>query len=613
MRAELDHMDLGASYLGDNRCQFLVWAPFAGPRGVFLECHERDPIPMTVGARGYYHLLLEHVAPGTRYRYILNGDKARADPASRFQPGGVHAASAVVDPQFPWTDSSWTNPPLAQYVIYELHIGTFSPAGTLDAIIPRLPYLRKLGITAIELMPVAQFPGSRNWGYDGVSPFAVQNSYGGPNALKNLVNAAHAEGLAVVLDVVYNHLGPEGNYLRDFGPYFTEQYRTPWGDALNFDGPDSDEVRRFFVENALYWVTDCHLDALRLDAIHAIVDFSARPLVQELAAAVQESCAINGRRAYVIAESDRNDVRVVQPKQAGGLGCNALWSDNFHHALHVLLTGERDGYYMDFGAIANLATAYTEGFVYSGQYSQFRRRRHGNSARGVPGQRFVVCAQNHDQIGNRMKGDRLSTLVDFESLKLAAGAVLFSPFLPLLFMGEEYGETAPFLYFTSHGDPALIEAVRRGRQEEFAAFSWQGEVPDPQAEETFLASVLTPRECRSRSQHILLDFHQELLQIRRRTPVLSHLSMDHCRATVINDRTLLIRRWLDSSEVLLLLHFADGDEEISVTCPPGRWDKAICSSDPDWNGAGATPASIDTQGEFQIALAPRSFALYAHL
>jgi maltooligosyltrehalose trehalohydrolase len=610
-RIESDVGPLGACYLGGGRCQFVVWAPYADGPGVELLRDGEDAAPMARERGGYHRLLLTGVVPGTRYQYLLNGDKVRPDPASRFQPEGVHGPSEVMDPSFPWTDGAWINLPLARYVFYELHAGSFSAEGTLEAIVSRLAYLKDLGVTAIEIMPVAQFPGSRNWGYDGVFPFAVQNSYGGPRALKHLVDAAHREGLAVVLDVVYNHLGPEGNYLRDFGPYFTGRYKTFWGDALNFDGPDSAEVRRFFIENALYWVTEFHVDALRLDAVHAILDSSARPFVQELAAAVHERSDSLGRPVYVIAESDLNDIRVIQPKERGGLSCDATWSDDFHHALHALLTGERDGYYQDFGTLDNLAAAYSEGFVYSGQYSTFRRRRHGTSARGVGAERFVVCAQNHDQIGNRAQGERLSALVDFESLKLAAAAVLLSPYLPLIFMGEEYGEAAPFLYFTSHSDPALIDAVREGRKKEFAAFSWKGEVPDPQDENTFLRSRLTPEESQSASQRLLQDFYRELLRVRRNIPALSHLAMERCEAIPLDQQTLLVRRWYDASEVLLLLHFSACMADLEVALPPGRWVKALHSADARWNGTGDAPQVLTAStSESRITLSPRSFLLY---
>src|SRR5579863_3563 len=402
---------LGAHPTGEEDCEFLVWAPFARKVELQIETSEHRLEPMDAGADGYFGCRVRGMPPGSTYLYRLDDSKILPDPASRSQPHGVHHPSEVVSAKFDWEDSNWKGVPLVDLVLYEIHTGTFTPEGTFEAIVPRLPALKKLGVNMIELMPVAQFPGSRNWGYDGVHPFAVQNSYGGPRALRALVNACHREGLGVVLDVVYNHLGPEGNYLRDFGPYFTDRYKTPWGEAINFDGPESDEVRRFFIENALYWVTDCHIDALRLDAIHAIVDSSARPFLQELSVAVRARSS-----AYVIAESDLNDVRVIQPQETGGFACHSLWSDSFHHSLHTLLTGEHDGYYQDYGSVEHLAKAYSEGFVYTGQYSAFRRRRHGNSTRGMPGERFVVCIQNHDQIGNRAEGDRLSMLVDFESL-----------------------------------------------------------------------------------------------------------------------------------------------------------------------------------------------------
>ncbi len=557
---------------------------------------------------GYYSLLFTGISPGTRYRYVLGEDKARPDPASRYQPEGVHGPSEVIDPAFPWTDDAWQNPPLRDYVFYELHAGTFSEAGTLDGAIPRLGYLKDLGVTAIELMPVAQFPGNRNWGYDGVFPFAVQNSYGGPQALKRLVDAAHREGLAVVLDVVYNHLGPEGNYLRDYGPYFTDRYKTPWGEALNFDGPDSDQVRRFFIENALTWVEEFHVDALRLDAIHAIVDASARPFVQELAEAVHRA----SRPAYVIAESDSNDVRVIQSKSCGGMGCDALWNDNFHHALHVMITGERGGYYQDFGSVRDLAAAYNEGFVYSGRYSSFRRRRFGNSAKGAPAERFVVFAQNHDQIGNRAQAERLSSLVDFESLKLSAGSVLLSPYLPLLFMGEEHGETAPFLYFTSHGDPALIEAVRRGRAEEFAAFAWQGEVPDPQSEDTFLRSRLSPTDSLDPLQRLLRDFYRELLRLRKKVPALSHPAMDRCEATPLGEQTLLVRRWFEVHQAVILLHFSSSPAEIRPLAT-GEWREILNSAGARWHGPGGTSEAQKVSGADLISLMPRSIVVYQKL
>ncbi len=375
-------------------------------------------------------------------------------------------------------------------IMYELHAGTFIPEGTFDAVIPGLDHLKDLGINATDIMPVAQFPGERNWGYDGVYPFAVQNSYGGPDGLKRIVNECHTKGIAVILDVIYNHLGPEGNYLRDYGPYFTDRYKTPWGQAINFDGPYSNEVRNFFIENALSWLKNYHIEGLRIDAIHGIYDMSAQPFLPELAERVEEFSQQEGRKFYLIAESDLNNSYALRPRDSGGSGLDALWCDDFHHALHTLLTGETDGYYVDFGKIGHLVKSFREGFVYSGQYSAFRKRNHGNSSADIPPDRFVVFSQNHDQTGNRLKGERLSSLVSFESLKLAAGVVLLSPYIPLIFMGEEYGETAPFLFFISHSDPELIKAVRQGRKDEFKTFNWKDEPPDPQDIETFMRSKL---------------------------------------------------------------------------------------------------------------------------
>jgi len=567
---------------------------------------------MNRGASGYYQALVEGVEPGGRYLYQLDGAALRPDPASRFQPEGVHGPSQIVCADFSWDDTSWFGLPLNRYVFYELHVGTYSREGNFDAIVPRLAELKSLGVTAIELMPVAQFSGNRNWGYDGVFPFAVQNSYGGPAALKALVRACHQQGIAVVLDVVYNHLGPEGNYLGEFGPYFTDRYRTPWGMALNFDGPDSDEVRRFFVENALYWVTDFHIDALRLDAIHAIVDHSAQPFLQELTAAVHQRAAELNRHICVIAESDLNDVRVIQPCHSGGYGFDAQWNDNFHHALHTLLTGEREGYYQDFGQLRHLAKAYAEGFVYSGEHSSFRRRRHGSSSRTIPAERFVVCAQNHDQIGNRMLGDRLSTLICFEALKLAAGVVVLSPYLPLLFMGEEYGESAPFLYFTSHSDAALAEAVRRGRREEFSGFAWQGEVPDPQDEVTFLRSKINYELKDTAGHRTLLDFYRELIRLRGTNPALAYLSKEDTDVIALeNKKTLFVRRRCGECEVFVAFSFADSVIAVDAPVPPGRWQRLLDSSDEQWKGDGSLLAlKLSSEGEVGLQLNRKSVVIY---
>jgi maltooligosyltrehalose trehalohydrolase len=518
----------------------------------------------------------------------------------------------VIENRFAWNDSSWRGLPLEEYVLYELHVGTFTSRGIFEAIIPRLAALQKLGITAIELMPVAQFPGNRNWGYDGVYPYAVQTTYGGPVALKELVNACHQNGVAVVLDVVYNHLGPEGNYLAHFGPYFTDRYKTPWGQAINFDGPGSDEVRRYFIENALQWVTEFHIDALRLDAVHAIVDSSARTFLEEIVTALHEAGKKLSRSVYAFPESNRNDARIVSPPELGGLGCDAVWNDDFHHSLHVLLTAEQAGYYEDFHGIEDLAHCYRNGFLFSGQHSKYRQRRHGNSSKHIPAERFIVCAQNHDQVGNRSIGDRLAEIVSFEQLKLAAGTVLLSPYIPLLFMGEEYGELARFPYFVSHGDPALIEAVRRGRREEFARFTWSGDTPDPQTEATFFSAKLN-WELKDTGRHrTLWLFYQELLRLRRDIPSLTRRDKDTLEAVPLSDeKFLLVERRYASSRVFVTFHFSEEPTELTIPIPQGRWYKRLDSADEKWGGKGSqTPATLESRGEVQLASGPWTFLVF---
>ncbi|MBI4286778.1 MAG: malto-oligosyltrehalose trehalohydrolase [Chloroflexi bacterium] len=602
---------LGASYLGDNRCRFLVWAPFSKDVAVHIKSPREQRQPLQKDDKGYHYAILENVTPGSLYSYRLENGRELPDPASRSQPEGVHGPSQVISNDFAWTDTCWTGIPLRDYIIYELHVGTYAPEGTFDGVIPYLDELKGLGISAVELMPVAQFPGARNWGYDGVYPFAVQASYGGPAGLKRLVNACHARGMAVVLDVVYNHLGPEGNYLGQYGPYFTDRYRTPWGPALNFDGPYSDEVRRFFIENALYWSTDFHIDALRLDALHAILDTSPRPFLQELAASVGEWRERLGRRFYLIGESDADDRRLIASPESGGYGLDAQWNDDFHHCLHTLLTHEDAGYYRDFGRVHHLAKAFREGFVYSGQYSAYRRKRHGSSSRDIPAERFVVFAQNHDQVGNRMLGERLGQLVSFEGLKLAAAVVLLSPFVPLIFMGEEFGETAPFQYFTSHSDPALIEAVRRGRREEFTAFRWQGEPPDPQDEATFLRCKIN-HALRETSHHkILSEFYRELIRLRRETPALSALSKETLEVLSYEKaKVLYLRRWTEDSEAVIVYAFSGAMVSVTLPVPEGRWQKRLDSTDKWWLGGGSRlPEELSCDGETDLELEPQSVQL----
>jgi len=552
---------LGARLMDGNRCEFRVWAPMHDAIELRVDdrrltLHKRD---------GYHEAIIDNVREGSRYAFVVNG-RERPDPASRSQPDGVHAASEVIGRDFDWHDRHWRGIALEDHVIYELHVGTFTEGGTFDSAIERLDELKSLGITAIELLPIAQFPGNRNWGYDGVYVGAAQSSYGGPRALKRLVDACHARGLAILLDVVYNHLGPEGNYLSEFAPYFTDRYKTPWGLALNFDGPHSDDVRWFFIHNALQWIDEFHVDGLRVDAVHAIIDHTAEPFLQDLTTAVRERAAKLGRRIWTIAESDLNDPRVITPKEQLGLGFDSQWNDDYHHSLHVLLTGEQAGYYEGFGGVSNLARVMREGYFWTGQHNAYRGRRYGAKPLTRNGAQFVVCSQNHDQIGNRMQGERLSQLVSYEQLRLAAAVIVLSPFLPMLFMGEEYGETAPFQYFTSHSDTDLIEAVRKGRREEFEEFEWHGEAPDPHDEETFRRSRLD-WSLKSRGRHAALwELYRDLLRLRRETPALRSLDMSAVE-TIADDeqRTLIVRR----GDVEIVFNFS-GEPRLGL--PPWGFD-----------------------------------------
>jgi maltooligosyltrehalose trehalohydrolase len=579
---------IGAQYAGQGSCEFIVWAPQAHEVAVRLVSPEIGMIPMERDEWGYWRAKAEGITPGQRYFYRIDEDENRPDPASHFQPLGPHGPSEVVaHGDFAWSDRDWTGIPQERLVIYELHTGVFTPEGTFDAIIPRLPELRALGVTAIELMPVAEFPGERNWGYDGVYPFSAHHAYGGPAGLKRLVNACHEAGLALILDVVYNHLGPEGNYLSRFGPYFTDKYQTPWGSALNFDGAWSDGVRNYFIENALHWLGVYHIDGLRLDAVHAIHDMSARHFLQELAERTAEFSERHGRKFLLIAESDGNDPRILRPREMGGFGLDAQWLDDFHHSLLTLLTEERNGYYGDYGQVAHYVKALRDGFVYSGEYSKHRRRRHGASSADRPGGQFVVFARNHDQAGNRMLGERLSKLVSFDALKLAAGVVSLSPFIPLVFMGEEYAEEAPFLYFVSHGDADLIRAVREGRKAEFRAFQWAGEPPDPQALETFLRSKLDWERRNHGRGRALREFYRELFRLRRETPALAALDKNSLEVHGLEEpRLVLLRRWSAENRVFIVMNF-DRREAIFNAPPSGGWKKLLDSADEEWEGPGA--------------------------
>lgn len=485
------------------------------------------------GRPGWWHLDLESLHHGDDYAFSLDGGPPLPDPRSAWQPSGPDGPSRVYDHDtFTWTDTAWRGRPLPGGVIYELHVGTFTDDGTFDAAIRRLDHLVDLGVTHVELLPVAAFPGRHGWGYDGVCMWAAHEPYGGPDGLKRLVDACHARGLAVILDVVHNHLGPSGNYLPRFGPYFTDRYHTPWGSAVNLDGPGSDEVRAFLVDSALAWLRDFHLDGLRLDAVHELEDRRAVPFLEELSDAVDRLGTTLGKPLFTIAESDLNDPRVVTPRESGGLGIHAQWSDDFHHALHALLTGERQGYYVDFGSMSTLATTLTQVWLHDGRWSSFRGRHHGRpvDTSRMPGHRFLAYLQDHDQVGNRATGDRISALLPPGLLAGAAALVLTSPFTPMLFMGEEWGASTPWQYFTDHTDPALADAVRRGRRAEFAAHGWsERDIPDPQSPDTVRASRLDWSEPLRAPHAALLAWYRTLIRLRRTHPELTdpHLSAVH--------------------------------------------------------------------------------------
>lgn len=499
-----------------------VWAPEAQRVEISLPTGR---VPLDAQEGGWW-ATPDPVAPGTDYLLHVDGGPGLPDPRSPWQPEGVHGPSRTFDTgAFAWSDDAWAGRSSLGAVIYELHVGSFTPEGTLDAAIGRLDHLVELGVDMVELMPVAAFPGEYGWGYDGVALYAVHHPYGGPEALQRFVDAAHARGLAVCLDVVYNHLGPSGNYLGQFGPYFTDRHHTPWGSAVNLDGPDAGPVRRFIVDNALRWLRDFHLDALRLDAVHALIDDSERHLLAELSDAVAELEREVGRPLSLIAESDLNDARMVTPTDEGGLGMTAQWDDDVHHAVHARLTGERHGYYVSFGTTETLRTALREVFVHAGTYSEFRGKVWGAPVPdGTDARRFVVFSQNHDQVGNRAIGDRPSRVLSDGQLAISAALTLLGPYTPMLFMGEEWGARTPFQYFTDHAEPELAEAIRRGRTEEFASHGWEEvygtdvEVPDPQARSTFEASKLDWDEAGEPSRGRLLAFYRDLVRLRHEDP-----------------------------------------------------------------------------------------------
>lgn len=543
-----------------------IWAPKA--HQIELQAQGRF-LPLQPTAPGWWSLSDSSITHGTHYSFRINGEGLFPDPRSFSQPKGVHGPSCWIDHSlFHWTDTHWKQPSLRSAIFYELHVGTFTPQGTFDAVIHHLDHLVRLGITHIELMPVAEFSGKRGWGYDGVSLYASHHAYGGPEGLKRLVNACHSRGLSVLLDVVYNHLGPVGNYLNLYGYYFTDKYSTPWGQAVNLDGPDSKEVRQFFIDNALMWLREYHFDGLRLDAIHAIIDTSKMHFLEQISMEVKNLQKKLNRPLILIAESDLNDSQIIKPREQGGYGIDAQWNEDFHHALHALMTEERERYYEDFGEVADLAKVLTKGLVYDGCYSVHRKRNHGRPADNTSPHQYVAYAQNHDQVGNRALGERTSQLLSSDQIKLAAALVFTSPFLPMLFQGEEWGSKAPFLYFTDHEEPSLGKAVYEGRKKEFSDFERIADkIPHPQSEDTFKQSQLRWGELGQPPHDALLEWYQRLIKLRREQKDLNdpnwkniHVNFDE------NKRWLCMKRGL----LLMAFNFAPEAQDLPIENVSGK-------------------------------------------
>lgn len=600
----------GVNFNYAGRAEVVLWAPLVEKAQVIIAGNQK--LDLEKADDGFWELTTDQIQVGSRYQFILDGGNPLPDPASLYQPEGVHGPSEAVDiTNFPWSDHQWVNPLLDDYILYELHTGTFTPEGDFSAIEQKLDYLKELGVNAIEIMPVAQFPGTRNWGYDGVDPYAVQNCYGGPRGLQRLVNSCHSKGIAVVLDVVYNHLGPEGAYHSKFGPYFTEKYKTPWGGAINFDDEWCDGVRAYFIENALMWFRDFHIDALRLDAVHAIKDFSPVHILREIKLHVDELMKETGKRHYLIVELDLNDRRFIDPLEKGGYGMDAQWVDEFHHALRVTAGGSRHGYYSDFEGIHHLAKAYKDAYVYDGQFSPHRKKKFGVKAETDQGSKFIIFSQNHDQVGNRMLGERTSVLASFEMQKLLAGAVLFSPYIPMLFMGEEWSEPHPFLYFVSHTDPQLAEAVRKGRKAEFAAFHAEGEAPDPMAEETFLQSKLQWDLLDKEPHSTMFSFYQRLIAIRKQLPALKHLQRKQLVVDIMEGKNVMVlQRWYQKQQVICFMNFSNIKQIAKSPPQAGQWLLLIDSAAPEWKGPAAAPQSLPANEN--LVLQPESFILYSN-
>lgn len=596
---------VGAEYVGNGKCHFRIWSPFAKSLEIVFE-DGKEPATLQKDTFGYWEATLSGVHPGDLYKVRLDNQEEFPDPSSRSQPMGVHSWSKIVDTSaYTWNDDNRKIRELKDMIIYELHVGTFTPQGSFKAILEKLDHLEDLGVNTLELMPISQFPGDRNWGYDGVFPYAAQESYGGPNALQAFVDTCHQRGFSVILDVVYNHLGPEGNYLTKFGPYFTDKYHTPWGSAINFDDEHSDHVRNFFIQNALMWLEDFHFDGLRLDAIHEIIDLGAHHFLKELSEEVDKLERKTGHHYILIAESDLNDSRIVSDYKVGGYGLEGQWVDDFHHAVHTILTGEEAGYYKDYGKMECLAKTFKQAFIYDGIYSEFRKKTVGNSPEGLDPSRFVTCIQNHDQVGNRLLGDRLSSLVSFEKQKLAAGILISAPFIPMFFMGEEFGETAPFRYFVSHGDEELMKAVQEGRKKEFEYFSHgQGEFPDPQAEKTYKESKLHWDFKTDEDKNTLFETYKALIRLRK-SGVFDPFGKEGVTVSFREEEKILEVSAKDKDFTLFGI-YNFGREAFQLERTVEKGEIIFASANEQWGGN----KNIDQIISGRVEVPPKSFLIY---
>jgi maltooligosyltrehalose trehalohydrolase len=604
---------IGAFYKGNGQCEFTVWAPFVDCVEIELPKDNRI-VPLLKEELGYWSGEVNNVQPESLYWCILNKKKKIPDICSMSQPEGVFGSSQVIDQcNFEWTDNAWHGIPLKDMIIYEIHVGTFTSEGTFEGIISKIDHLLKLGVNTIELMPVAQFSGERNWGYDGVFPFAVQHSYGGVNGLKKLIDACHKAKIAVVMDVVYNHLGPEGNFFHEYGPYFTDKYNTPWGSAINFDDAYSDEVRNLFLQNIRMWLCDYHIDALRLDAVHAYKDNSALHFVKEISNFVKALSKDTGKNYVLIGECDLNDPKYIASAENEGFGLDGQWIDEFHHSIHSILTNEKDGYYEDFGKLEHVYRAYKDTFVYAKRYSFHRKRTFGAYPIHNHYDQFVVFIQNHDQIGNRLRGDRLSSLVSFEALKLAAAAVLTSPYVPLLFMGEETAAETPFYFFSDYSGKELIEKMTFSRKEEFKSFQWEGDFVDSQLIETFQQSKLNWDFSADNKRLHLFSFYKELIQLRKKHSTFQNRTRGSLNILINNEQTLLIveRRSEDfSSYISIIMNFSKKSAE-SIWPEEEKGRLLLDSTSLSWLGPGSNAPNEIYKGKI-IPIAAESIVIYEY-